>query len=121
MRHCCAFEPFDVWFLKNNEDFSERKLSFGTCPICNIPLAVLVQYDNLNKCFSSIKKLGITAEKFVKSFNKEKDFSMSDLNRQKFKSNTYKWVYGVNKQLKNKIRQYAKDFYGNQIVIKELM
>ena len=120
MRHCCSFDAIDIWYINDSEKFSERKLSFGICPICNTPIAVLIQFDKQKSSFEIIKKLGVTADKFVKKFVKEKKYSFSSINKEKFNHNTYKWVYGVNKELKNKIRQYAKDFFGNSVIIKDI-
>ena len=39
--------------------------------------------------------------------------------KSKIKTSTYKWVYGINKTAKNKTKQYAKDFFGNSVLIKE--
>jgi len=126
MRHCCSFEPVDVWFLFDNEEFSERRLSFGFCPICKKPVAELIQFDSYKHEFTSIKKVGISSQIFVQSFIKQKNYSRSELNNMKFKQVQYGWVYGVNKEIhkKNpdntKIRQYSSDFYGNKSLVKEI-
>ncbi len=120
MRHCCAFKPMDIWFISDDDRFSQRELSFGICPICNKPLAVLIQYDSIGNCFTSIKKIGYAAQEFVDSLKGIVYSSMSKINKMKFKSSTYKWVYGVNKQTKDKTKQYAKDFYGNIVLVKEI-
>lgn len=121
MKHCCAFNPMDVWFLSDTDKYNQRKLSFGICPVCSIPIAVLIQFDCINESFMAIKKLGISAEKFVKSLKSQKYSSISQINQQKFKPVTYKWVYGVNKESKSKITQYAKDFFGNIVKQRDVM
>lgn len=120
MKHCTEFKPIDIWFLYDNDKYAERKLSFGICPICNKPLAILVQFNYLKNCFESIKKIGIASQKFVDSFKSQKYSSLSQINRRKFKPVTYGWVYGVNKNTKNCTKQYAKDFYGNTVLVKEI-
>ena len=120
MRHCCSFEPMDEWFIKDDERFSQRKLSFGICPICSKPIAVLIQFDDTCKCFTSVKKIGITAQNFVKSMKGLMYNSLSKMNAAKFKPVTYKWVYGINKQVKDKVKQYAKDFFGSTVLVKEI-
>ena len=46
--------------------------------------------------------------------------SLSKMNAAKFKPVTYKWVYGINKQVKDKVKQYAKDFFGSTVLVKEI-
>jgi hypothetical protein len=49
-------------------------------------------------------------------------YSLKEFNYRKFKSKPFGWIYGVNKSVKvngkNKIKQYAYDFYGNKEVVK---
>ena len=74
MKHCIDFEPIDVWFLNNNDKFYDRKLSFGICPMCNKPVAILIQYDIIQDKYVSIKKIGIAADEFVQSFKNQIKF-----------------------------------------------
>ena len=120
MKHCVEFKPMDVWFLYDNEKFVERKLSFGVCPVCNKPIAILIQFNCLKKSFEVIKKIGIVSQKFVEMFKSQKYSSLSQINKLKFKQSTYGWVYGINTYSKNKTKQYATDFYGNKVLIKQI-
>ena len=118
MRHCCKFQAMDIWFLYDTPQFTQRKLEFGICPKCGMPLAILLQFDLIKGGFFYIKKYGMAAQKFVNSFQKQKWVSATMVDK-KLKPVTYKWVYGVNKELKNGVNQYAKDFYGSSVLIKK--
>lgn len=119
MIHYTNFEPLDIWVLFDNEQFTNRRLSFGICPICQKPLAVLIQFNNIKNDYEMVKKTCFEAQKFVEKLKKQKYISVFKTNKSKLKTSTYKWVYGVNKNVKNKTRQYAKDFYGNKLLLKE--
>lgn len=123
MRHCCEFESFDIWYLKDNEEFSNRILYYGTCPICQKFVSTLIQRKIKTNIYLTVKKVGETAKVFVKNCNKEKELSRNEINKMKLNPKPYKWRYGVNKEYqkngKTTLRQYAKDFLGNTELIKE--
>lgn len=124
MRHCCTFEEFDVWKLFDNEKYKNRKLSFGICPICRKPVAELNQIEINSNKIVSMKKIGISSQEFVEHFKSEIEYSKSKINKMKFQSAPFGWIYGVNKEIykknssKAEVKQYASDFYGNKILIK---
>ena len=120
MMHCVKFKPIDTWFLVNDDIFTFRKLEFGICPRCGKPAAVLIQFNSVKNKFEYIRKSGFESQAFVEEFKKQKQFAASDVNKQKFRTVTYKWVYGVNKSSGKKNKQYAKDFFGNSVLIKEI-
>ena len=43
MRHCCEFKPDDIYFLEETNLYVDRKLLIGFCPICEKPVAELVE------------------------------------------------------------------------------
>ena len=59
MRHCCQFKADEIYYLEDSALFAERKLSIGFCPICNKPVAELVEISFLGAIertrFSGIK------------------------------------------------------------------
>jgi hypothetical protein len=121
MRHCCEFKADDVYYLAENELCSSRKLAIGFCPICNKPVAELTEFrfdGKLNK----ISLAGIKANKLVFDHKDEILYSMKECNYKKTKSKPFGWKYGVNKSVKIRgiecVKQYARDFYGNQEIIK---
>ena len=43
MRHCCEFKADDIYYLEETNLFTTRKLSIGFCPICEKPVAELIE------------------------------------------------------------------------------
>ena len=103
MMHCVKFKPIDIWFLVNDDIFTFRKLEFGICPRCGKPAATLIQFNSAKNKFEYIRKSGFESQAFVESLKKQKQFAASD----------------VNKLSGEKNKQYAKDFFGNSVLIKE--
>ena len=121
MRHCCQFKPDDIYYLKDSDLFSTRKLSIGFCPICGKPVAELTQWRFDGEFFRSSAS-GIKADDLVSKNCDDIVYSMKECNYAKFKSKPFGWKYGINKSVSNKgkevVRQYACDFYGNKELIK---
>lgn len=122
MNHCCKFKADDIYFLADTEIYLHRKLSVGFCPICGKPVAELLQirFDN------NIERetyLGIKANEIVAKNKDSILYSFKECNYRRFKSKPFGWKYGLNKAVivkgKERIRQYACDFYGNKEIIKE--
>ncbi len=123
MRHCCEFDAYDIWYLKDNENFTNRTLFIGDCPRCQKHVVVLMQKNAKTNTFMTIKKVGETALKFSHNLISDIIYSRNNVNMMKFKSKPYNWRYGVNKEKKDKdgniiLEQYAKDFYGNSELVK---
>ncbi|MCR5265980.1 MAG: hypothetical protein K6E29_05240 [Cyanobacteria bacterium RUI128] len=124
MRHCCEFDAFDIWYLKDDEEFSDKVVFIGVCPICKKQVAVMTKRKIKTNSIISLKKAGDTVGSFLKEISKEVVYSRNDLNKMKFTSKPFGWKYGVNKEKKDKngnkiIEQYAKDFYGNKELVKK--
>ena len=121
MRHCCEFKADDIYFLKETSLYVTRKLSIGFCPICQKPVAELVEIS-FSGSIQRIRKSGYKAHELVMSLKNEVLYSLRECNYRKFKTKPYGWKYGVNKTVKIKgnerVKQYAYDFYGNKEVIK---
>ena len=124
MKHCVNFQPYDIWFLQDNELFSHRKLFLGLCPKCSKPVLELVQFNILTNQPSVTKKIGYSAHDFAESLKTQVMYSLSECNRLKFKSKPFSWVYGINKERKLKngntiAYQYASDFFDNKVLVKQ--
>ena len=120
MRHCCQFKADDIYYLNDTELFSNRTLAIGFCPICNVPVAELIEYG-INGGINKISLAGMNANNLMLDMKDEILYSIKDLNYKKLKSKPFGWKYGVNKETKNgKIKQYAYDFYGNKELIKTM-
>ena len=121
MRHCCQFKADEIYYLKETSIYVDRKLSIGFCPICEKPVAELVE-SSFSGTIVRNRVSGIKAHELLISLKDQIEYSMRECNFRKFKSKPYGWKFGVNKSVKingqEYIRQYAKDFYGNKELIK---
>ena len=124
MRHCCKFDAFDIWYLKDTDDYTNRTLFIGVCPICKKQVAELIQKNINTNSLITIKKVGETALKYTKEARKDLVSSRNDTNKMKFIPKPYGWRYGVNKLKKDKsgkeiLEQYSMDFFGNSELVKK--
>lgn len=124
MRHCCEFDAFDIWYLNENEKYSDRVLFIGDCPICGKHVCILRQLEKSTNNLLTVKKIGESAKAFSKQCYKEISYTRNNINKMMLKPKPYSWKYGVNKEKKDKdgnitIEQYAMDFYGNSELIKK--
>lgn len=121
MRHCCEFKADEIYYLKETSLYVYRKLAIGFCPNCQKPVAELVQ-TTFTGTIERLRETGFKANELVVSLKDQIDYSMRECNYLKFKSKPYGWKYGVNRSVKiggkERVRQYAKDFYGNKELIK---
>lgn len=121
MRHCCEFRADDTYLLKETSLYVSRKIYIGFCPICEKPVAELVEIS-FTGSLERTRFAGIKAHNLLMKLKSEIIHSIKEFNYKKFKSKPFGWKYGVNKSGKNKgkdcIRQYAYDFYGNKQLIK---
>ena len=123
MRHCCSFKADDIYYLKETNLFTFRKLSIGFCPICNKPVAELYE-QRFDGVIQKDYKVGIKANDLVLEHKDEILYSMRECNYLRMKSKPFGWKYGINKNVKingkEKVKQFACDFYGNKELIKTL-
>jgi hypothetical protein len=121
MRHCCTFKADDIYYLNETNLYTNRKLSIGFCPICKKPVAELVE-TRFNGAIERFCASGLSAHELMFKLKDQISYSMRECNYMKLKSKPYGWKYGVNKTVmvngKEKVRQYACDFYGNKEIIK---
>jgi len=121
MRHCCSFSADDIYYLSETNLYTTRKLSIGFCPICNKPVAELVQIRFDGKP-EKIIEAGLRANELMLKIKDDILYSLKECNYRRFKAKPFGWKYGVNKSVKIKgkerIKQFAHDFYGNKEVIK---
>ena len=123
MQHCCNFRPEDVYYLQDTNLYTFRRLAVGFCPICEKPVAELIQ-EMFNGITIRESAAGIKANDMLFEHKEEILFSMKECNYLRFKSKPFGWKYGINKCGKSKgkgiIKQYACDFYGNKELIKTI-
>lgn len=124
--NCCNsdIENVDVWFLKDIKDFTARKLFYAKCPKCHYPVIALYEKRiSDGKIFLNSNIRGKHAVNTLCREEKRVITKFPDIKADCL----YGWVYGVNKEIKNKngkvtkVRQYASDFLGNKKLRKEIM
>ena len=119
MYHCQRFSADEVYYLKDTDLYSNRILSVGFCPMCNKPVAELIEYT-FTGAINKIVVSGINAHNLMLELKDAIVHSANDICRQT-KSKPFGWKYGINKCGKDgKIKQYACDFYGNKELIKQI-
>jgi len=123
MRHCCKFLPREIYFLSDNANSTNRKLSVGICPICEKQVAEYSETTFDGK-INLVSKTGLKADKLVSDLKNEISYAASECNYRRCVSKPFGWKYGVNKITNNKdkeiVKQYAYDFYGNKELVKTI-
>ena len=123
--HCGQnIKPSDVWFLADTKECNNRILYIGYCPRCLKECSLLLETNKIqNKTFGK-PKYGKQAKKEIELCRCDKLFTAHDLKIKKGKP--YSWVYGENKEIRNKngevikIKQSACDYYGQKEIIKTI-
>ena len=92
MRHCCQFNPDDVYYLRENNLFSSRKLSIGFCPICSKPVCELVEW-RFDGIMHKTSVSGIKANDLMIKHKDEIVYSLREYNYSKIKSKPYGWIF----------------------------
>lgn len=121
--HCnMRLRSDEILFLYDNDKYIRRKLYFvNECPVCQKPLAMLVQTRiSDNQKFKTLYK----KEAALKAFDKylqETNYKSTDVHRTS--GETFGLCYGeYTEQRRNgkvvKIKEKAKDFFGNAKVLK---
>lgn len=121
MQHCLKFKPSDIWFLFPSEEFSERRISIGFCPICGVPVAELWQFKKSG--VGRVERFtGVNANNICEKLKSQIEFKGSGAHMAKMRGKAYGWIYGVNKVADDgeTIEQIAKDFYGNAEVVRKV-
>ena len=121
MRHCMEFSPLDTWFLVPNDEFYERRINIGFCPVCGKPVAELKQFTKSGKChFETFS--GSKANALCAKYEEELAFKGSQIVMAKLRHKVYGWIYGVNKlnEITGMVEQFASDFYGNVELVKKI-
>ena len=121
MYHCCKVKPDDMYYLSETNFYTSRVLYIGFCPICNKPVAELVEW-RFDGIIHKTPASGVDANELLIKHKDEILYSMKECNYRKTKSKPYGWKYGINRQGKSNgktvNRQYACDFYGNKELVK---
>lgn len=121
--HCnMRLRSDEILFLYDNDKYIRRKLYFvNECPVCQKPLAMLVQTRiSDNKKFKTLYKKEAALKAFEK-YLQETNYKSTDV--PKTSGETFGLCYGeYTEQRRNgkvvKIKEKAKDFFGNAKVLK---
>lgn len=121
--HCnMRLRSDEILFLYDNDKYIRRKLYFvNECPVCQKPLAMLVQTRiSDNKKFKTMYKKEAALKAFEK-YLQETNYKSTDV--PKISGETFGLCYGeYTEQRRNgkvvKIKEKAKDFFGNAKVLK---
>lgn len=121
--HCnVSFRPEFIWFLIDTEDFTNRRLEVGICPVCEHKLARLVETRITDNVTFETLRTRRKANRLINSLKDEIHFTNLDcMNKNK---TLYGWRYGETKEVIKKdgtktITEKAVDFYGHKTIIKE--
>lgn len=115
------FRAEEIWFLKDNEKFKNRRLEIGTCPFCNNKIIGLFEREKgTNKLFF-YRARDKKALKLFKELKSQIDYKKSDIS--KGTRANMGFVFGKNEihyiNGKNFIIQKSVDFNGSERVIKK--
>lgn len=118
-----VLDDIELMILKDNKDFTKRKLFSAICKHCLNPVVTLSETRKSDeKVFINEN---ITGKKALQILTNEQKRVLSRI-KGVSKNNLYGWVYGVNVQIKNRkgvvtqVRQYASDFRGNKKILKKI-
>lgn len=114
-------DVIEVCELKDIAQFHDRTLIVGKCKVCGSDIAELIEFRKDDNAPFLQKFVGKDAIKVIKREHGRLKNKIS------YKKNFKDWVYGINKEIKNKqgnvsqIRQYAADFKGNRSLVKKMI
>ena len=123
VRHCnSVFSASDIWFLLDKDKFTQRKLYLANCPICNKKMALYSCYNNETNSYFEQYFYSGGADRVKLKYKPEITSTMLGF-KTKYKAPSG-FKYGKNVEIKKMgkvvgIRQYACDFYGNKILVKQ--
>lgn len=121
MQHCLIFKPLDIWFLSPTNEYFKRKINIGFCPICGAPVAEYWQFEKGGNAYCQ-RFTGVEANNICEKLKSQIEFKGNSVRLAKMRERAYGWVYGVNKLTPdgNEVMQFAKDFYGNEELVKKI-
>ena len=121
--HCnMKLRPNEIWFLVDNDTFTNRRLELGVCPVCDHNVVRLVETRiEDNKVFETTTQRR-KANRLMNSLKSE--ISYSSLDSRITNKSLFGWRYGESKEVRKKdgtivVTQKAVDFYGNKEIVKQ--
>jgi len=124
LKHCREFKEYDIWFLNNTQQFQDRKLFLGRCPICLKDVARLDETRISDGRIFRDSAIGHKAvSKLCDKVRHQIVVTAQEISIKKGKP--YGWTYAENKEIHNNkgevttVRQKRCDFYGQKEEVKE--
>lgn len=124
MRHCNSiFKSDDIWFLLDSDTEIKRKLYLASCPVCGKEIAVYTSFSKDNNSVFEKYYYSGGAKRIKERLKKDITSTMLGFKISYKMPSGFK--YGINKEIKRKgkvvgIKQFASDFHGNKILVKQL-
>lgn len=115
MYHCVSFRSNKVLFLFDNADFRHRVVRIGICPKCKRTIAELIEERKVDGKLFIDSKAGVEAINFITRIRSQVDYT-DELKREK--NTPIGWVFGINIETKQGIKQYACDFNNKKELVK---
>ncbi|MDD3238235.1 MAG: hypothetical protein PHV37_09090 [Candidatus Gastranaerophilales bacterium] len=123
LNHCKNFKEYDIWFLDDTKQFSERKLYLGRCPVCLKDIARLDEKRISDGKVFQDKATGFKqVERLCQKVKHQIKITQQEITIKKGKP--FGLCYCSNKEIHNKrgevieIRRRRCDFYGQNEIIK---
>ena len=123
MRHCnSVFSADDIWFLLDCDNKLKRKLYLANCPICAKKIALYSYFDKNTNNFVEQYFYSGGVTRIKEKLKKDVTSTMLGFKTKYKMPSGFK--YGKNVEIKKfgkviGIKQYACDFYGNKILVKQ--
>ena len=124
MRHCnSVFSANDIWFMLDDENKIQRKLYLASCPICQKKMALYSYFDTNSQNYFEQYFYSGGVQRIKDKLKKDVTSTMLGF-KNKYKAPSG-FKYGKNVEVKKMgkvvgIKQYACDFYGNKILVKQM-
>lgn len=121
--HCQKkFKQEETWYLKDNKNFTNRRLEIAICPECEYDIIALIETrmsDNKEFVQEEIEYRALDIMERCKREIKRADKVVP-------KGRLFGFVYGVNKEIHNrkgevvKIRQRSYDWQNQNVLVREI-
>lgn len=124
MRHCnSVFSSDDIWFLLDKDNRIQRKLYLANCPICNKKIALYSYFDTKSDNYFEQYFYSGGVVRIKEKLKSDVTSTMLGF-KNKYKTPSG-FKYGKNVEVKRLgkvvgIKQYACDFFGNKILVKQI-
>lgn len=115
MLHCVNFKHKKVLFLFDNLSFRHRHIKVGFCPKCKRTVIELIEERKADGKQFVETKIGVEAINFLSKIRTNIDY-VSEQKREK--NSPMGWVFGLNIETKQGIKQYSCDFNNKRELVK---